>query len=216
MVMLEYLSGIVSEMETQLWNFEEMPEKPSADDLEAQNAHLRKMLGDVNKWRRRSWWLLEELKENLEVLKYTGPHGASQEILEDFTVIKTRLEDCRQRIDSLLPTVMGTFSLLEARYASLSTRFSSWVAALATVFVPLSIASGIFTLSGDYQPGSSKFWVYWVVAIPLMVVVFMFIVGTTYYRSILNAMERTKHRKTRLRGKQRRKAEYETDHGISP
>jgi Mg2+ and Co2+ transporter CorA len=200
MLVLEYLSGVVSEMETRLWSFEEMPQRPSADDLRAQSSHLRKILADVNRWRRRTWWLLDDMKENLEVLKHTGFQDISKEILEDFEIIKTRVEDCRQRIESLLPTVVGSFSLLEAQYASLSTRLSSWVAVLATVFVPLSISSGIFTLSGDYQPGYSKFWVYWAVASPMMVVVFLFVLGTMYYRSFRNMRERRKNRKGRLHG----------------
>ncbi len=211
MLLLEYLSGVVSELETRLWSFEEMPQHPSADDLRAQSSHLRKILADVNRWRRRSWWLLEEMKENLEVLKHTGSQGISEDILEDFTIIKTRVEDCRQCIESLLPTVIGSFSLLEAQYASLSTRVSSWVAVLATVFVPLSVSSGIFKLSGDYQPGNSKFWVYWVVAIPMMVVVSMFVLATMYYQSILNTMERRKNRKRHPYGRHHKKVEHELE-----
>ncbi len=108
------------------------------------------------------------------------------------------MEDCRRRIESLLPTVIGLFSLLEAQYASLNTRVSSWVAVLATVFVPLSISSGIFTLSGNYQPGQSKFWLYWVVAVPLMVVLSIFILAAMCFRSILNNIEQRKKRKIRL------------------
>ncbi len=77
MLVLEYLSGVVSEMETRLWSFEEMPKYPSADDLLAQSSHLRKILADVNRWRRRTWWPLEDIKENLEVLEHTGPQQIS-------------------------------------------------------------------------------------------------------------------------------------------
>jgi hypothetical protein len=94
MLLLEYLLAVVSQLETRLWSFEEMPQHPSADDLRAQSSHLRKILADVNRWRRRTWWLLEEMKENLEVLKHTRSQGVSEEILEDFTIIKTRVEDC--------------------------------------------------------------------------------------------------------------------------
>ena len=197
MLGLEYLSGIVSGMETRLWKFEEMPQNPSTDDLRSQSAILRKILADVNKWRRRTWWLLDDLKENIEVLKHTGPdpEGISGDILNDFQVIKARLEDCRQRIESLLPTVIGTFSLLEAQYSSINARFSTWIAGLAAIFVPLSISSGIFALSGDFQPGKPKFWAYWAVAIPLMVVVFMIILAMLCYRRFVNKVERRKNRK---------------------
>jgi heme exporter protein D len=147
------------------------------------------------------------MKEIIEMPRHTGPPGISKETIADFNIIKVRLEDCRHCIESLLPTVIGAFVLLEAQFAGLNTRLSSWLAVLATVFVPLRIPSGIFTLSGNYQPGNSKFWVYWTVAMPLLAVVFLIVLATMYYRTVLNSIGKRKVRVGRLRAKKRLKVE---------
>ena len=43
---------------------------------------------------------------------------------------------------------------------------------LGMLFIPLAFTSGIFSMSGNYAPGGSSFWVYWVVAVPLVLLVF--------------------------------------------
>lgn len=43
---------------------------------------------------------------------------------------------------------------------------------IGLVFIPLAYTSALFSMSDEYRPGRESFWVYWVTAVPIMVLVF--------------------------------------------
>jgi hypothetical protein len=43
---------------------------------------------------------------------------------------------------------------------------------VALIFVPLSFTSGLFSMGDDYLPGRDQFWVFFAVAIPLIILIF--------------------------------------------
>ena len=186
-VVLEYLNGVISELETELWQFEEMPSRPSPTQIRDVINHLRAILANVNRWRRRIWWFLEDIKWNLEALsnlagtqKSKHPEdtaGINKEIdaLSDFEFIHDKVDTCRERIESLLPVVFSIFSLLEAQQSTRETKYSSWLTIVATIFLPLSLTAGIFSMAGNYAPNGSQFWIYWVVSIGLILLITAFI-----------------------------------------
>jgi len=55
MVTLEYFSGIISALESQLWTFEEVGTDLPLESIKGQLEHLRGQLAEVNQWRRRVW-----------------------------------------------------------------------------------------------------------------------------------------------------------------
>jgi hypothetical protein len=179
MVVLEYISSIISELETRLWLFEELPKLPSSNELKEELYRQQKTLANVNRWRRRTWWLTEDLQKNLDTLmgRKTGYDQSSPDAgifigtMEDFDSILKRLILCRERIESFLPTVLGTFSLLEAQKSTVEARYGLWIAILATFFIPLTFVSGLFSMSDDYLPNGPSFWIYWVVSVSLIIFV---------------------------------------------
>lgn len=50
--------------------------------------------------------------------------------------------------------------------AQRSTNF----ARVGSAFVPLVYVASLFSMAGSFQPGGGQFWEYWVVAIPITVV----------------------------------------------
>ena len=48
---------------------------------------------------------------------------------------------------------------------------------LAMIFIPLTVASGIFSMSGKFAPGGPSFWVYWVVGVSLVLLVLVVAFG---------------------------------------
>jgi Mg2+ and Co2+ transporter CorA len=194
MIVLEYLSGIVSELEANLWHFEEMAPWPSASDLKVEISRLRRILADVNRWRRRSWRLLDDMNWNLDALRTSARKTTSSastegededgDIWSDFESIHQRLDDCRKRIESLLPVVIGIFSLLEAQRSTFETKYATWLGILAMLFVPLTFTSGLFSMSDGYVPGEKHFWIYWAVALPLIAFVFLVMFAVKYSRAL--------------------------------
>jgi hypothetical protein len=84
---------------------------------------------------------------------------------EDFIQIYRQLQGLKQRIQTVISSVSGLLSIVEAkRMKELSN--------LGMLFIPLAFTSGIFSMSGNYAPGGSSFWIYWVIAIPLVLLVF--------------------------------------------
>jgi hypothetical protein len=69
-------------------------------------------------------------------------------------------------METLLSSITGLLSIIEARRIK---ELSNW----RMLFLPLAVASGIFSISGTYALGGSSFWMYWVVALPLVFMVFM-------------------------------------------
>ena len=50
------------------------------------------------------------------------------------------------------------------------------LALLGTVYLPLSLTAGILSMGGSFTPGQGQFWIFFVVAGPLMVLS----LGATY------------------------------------
>ncbi|KAL8380899.1 hypothetical protein RB595_005270 [Gaeumannomyces hyphopodioides] len=59
-------------------------------------------------------------------------------------------------------------SLLEAERAGREARRVKALTILGVVFLPLSLSTSIFSMADQYLPGSSSFWVYFAVSIPLI------------------------------------------------
>jgi len=152
LVLLQYLSGTVYRLETRLWNFEDMNELPSAEVINVEVSNLRFLLSRVTRWRRRIWWYVNHMKSNLEAI--SQPVGSSEDVIhEDFCSILGSLEWCRDRIDSLMPIVLGATNLLEAQQATQEAKSVSRLTIVALIFAPLSFTTGLFSMSGSFLPG---------------------------------------------------------------
>ncbi|KAF2245866.1 hypothetical protein BU26DRAFT_57681 [Trematosphaeria pertusa] len=199
---LEYLVPVVSNLEKGLLKFEQMDAHPHAESINNEVSALRVLLSDVNSWRRRVYFYLEQMKWNIEVLGL--PHGGVMERIigmdeeeceekvphpcrdprkrqerdanmlaaTDFHAILISLRLTQQRIQSLLPVVMGAFSLLEAQHSVLKADLTIRLTSVALVFVPLSFTASVLSMSEDFIPGKRLFWVYFVVSAPMIIALF--------------------------------------------
>lgn len=52
-------------------------------------------------------------------------------------------------------------------------RLSSRLTLLGLFFVPLAYGASLFSMAGDFQPGAPRFWIYFVVSVPLMALTFI-------------------------------------------
>ncbi|KAL5411397.1 hypothetical protein PMIN06_001556 [Paraphaeosphaeria minitans] len=220
---LEYLVGVVSHLEKGLLRFEQMDAHPRAETIVDEVGALRTLLSDVNAWRRRVYFYLEQMRWNMEGLRvpsagamvgrvigedatvsceddddddddeardgsgsgsgsdtrtqrnqrsYTSPTTALALAHADLTPLLNSLRLTQQRIQSLLPVVMGAFSLLEAQHSVLKADLTIRLSSMALVFVPLSFTASLLSMSDDFLPGRRRFWVFWVVSVPLIVGLF--------------------------------------------
>ena len=163
-----------------------MTGQPSAQAIGQEVDTLRVLLADVNAWRRRLWYYIQQTKYNLETigepLLDRRDSQLSQVLLavdkkftDDFKSIYERLLLCRDRIQSLMPVVMGAFSLLEAQHSGLQNKSAIRLSVIALIFLPLSLAATVLGMSDRYLPGQPHFWVYFSISIPLIFVLFLWL-----------------------------------------
>jgi hypothetical protein len=196
-VHLEFITGVISNLETRLWGFESIQDNRTAEEIKRELSKLGNLMASVNQHRRRIWWYIDHMRYNLEVLGQPPgdksnnnkgppktPAGNEDPVLEDMSSLYDRLQYSKDRIESLMPVVMGAFSLLETQQSALEAKYVSRLTSLATVFVPLSFLTGIFGMSGSYLPGEKHFWIFWVVSLPLVAIAFTVVYAIKYIRPI--------------------------------
>ncbi|KAH8724831.1 hypothetical protein GQ44DRAFT_739954 [Phaeosphaeriaceae sp. PMI808] len=61
-------------------------------------------------------------------------------------------------------------SIQEAHHSNGSAQSLSRITVLTMLFIPLSTIASIFSMGGDFLPGETKAWIFWIVAIPVLVV----------------------------------------------
>jgi hypothetical protein len=187
---LDYLVSVVSDLEKGLLKFEQMDANPGAETINAEIRTLRSLLSDVNSWRRRLYFYLEQMKWNIEAVSAFGTVYERRKLgmgeagpvegqawlwracHEDFSLVYAHLALTNKRIQSLLPVVMGAFSLLEAQNSVLKADLTIRLSGVALVFVPLSFTASLLSMSDDFMPGKRLFWVYFVISGPLILALF--------------------------------------------
>ena len=98
---------------------------------------------------------------------------------KDFYIIQRKLLSMSKRCNDLLASFTGLAGILgnrrvlkEANRSLHEAKSVKTLTFLGMLFLPLSLASGLLSMSGDYSPGGSQFWIYFAIAIPLILCVF--------------------------------------------
>ena len=82
--------------------------------------------------------------------------------------------DLAHVVDGLTNTLATGYlhyiTIQEARITNGNARSLSKITVLTMLFIPLSTVTSIFSMSGDFLPGNARAWVFWVVSIPVLMV----------------------------------------------
>jgi hypothetical protein len=88
--------------------------------------------------------------------------------------LKTFTED----IERLIATYNSNLQILDSKSAQDTTKALSWLTTLAQfvilIFTPLEYTYGILSIGGDLVLGGWKFWIFPVIAIPLICLIVMY------------------------------------------
>ena len=123
---------------------------------------------------------VEAILDSFEIPLSENEASSSWESCEkDFHVIYRKLRGMKARSDDLISSFTGLAGILGNRQALKEANRSLHEAKsvkiltlLGMLFLPLSFASGILSMNGDFLPGASLFWIYFAIAVPLIVFVF--------------------------------------------
>jgi hypothetical protein len=145
-------------------------------------------------WKNRTFSGFVRAKSHLELCDVHIEHnmkalhiGGSKSIASDweveqwewFQLTVTRL---KKKVDILCESYTQAVSSNEARSVDFLT-------SLATIFVPISLVAGILSMGGDFAAGQDKFWVFWVVAVPL-ILLGVVLIFTGFLRLLRNGPKR--------------------------
>ena len=137
---------------------------------------------DLQAWTRQCSKYCESLEETMDSFEIPmeGEVSKSWETGgRDFHIIQRKLLSMNNRSNDLLASFTGLAGILGNRKALKEANRSLHEAKsvkiltfLGMLFLPLSLASSLLGMSGDYLPGASHFWIYFVIAVPLILCVF--------------------------------------------
>jgi hypothetical protein len=134
------------------------------------------------------------------------PEERNHECDSDWVFLFRGLQGFRTDTEHLINTRMQTIKALDSKRkvedskeAEKENRGLNRLQVIGAVFGPISFASGMLSMGGDYAPGRSQFYVFWILWIPLAIVIsaiFWFSSWKeqtrTWHRSHLQRLE-TKH-----------------------
>jgi hypothetical protein len=141
-------------------------------DLDKFNMDLRELQG----WRLRTLNSQQKVGSVMRKLKsydFGESDAVKDPLLEDYEVISSNIQAAGARLENMLPVVTSLVQIIDARQSFAETANISRLTILALVFVPLTFVSSLFSMNADNLPGSSHFWVYFVVAIPVTGLVYL-------------------------------------------
>lgn len=165
-VMLEFVWAKLSEFERALGRFEVRGTGGQQEPLH----QLAEILTDVSLFRRRLLWYLDEVESSLRSEGIDINKESDDEGKELLSVLK-RLQGFKEKVESLTSVVTGMLSVRQADMSQRETKLVSRLTFVALVFIPLSFTASIFSMGGDFLPGSSHFWVYFAAAVPMTFII---------------------------------------------
>lgn len=94
-------------------------------------------------------------------------------LLDDFEYLSRTLSDYSIRLENMLPVVTSLVQISDSRRSLAESVNISRLTSLAFIFVPLTFTTGLFSMNTINGPGGKYFWVYFAVAIPVTLLVFI-------------------------------------------
>jgi len=101
-------------------------------------------------------------------------------LLDDFEYLSRTLSDYSIRLENMLPVVTSLVQISDSRRSLAESVNISRLTSLAFIFVPLTFTTGLFSMNTINGPGGKYFWVYFAVAIPVTLLVFIIARPPTY------------------------------------
>lgn len=108
-----------------------------------------------------------DITHNMQALGIGTGYTVLEECdIEGWTMLREEMAYLREKLDDLIEAYIQTSTLQESQFANEQARNIGRLTKMATVLLPLTVCTGIFSMSGDFLVGESKFWVFWAWAVP--------------------------------------------------
>jgi hypothetical protein len=155
-------------------------EHPEEDD----HMRMENNLASLQKMKRRFNTFNSDINATIATFKshlYLGAEAEFVSAMElDFREIAARLSTFQQRVEGTLPVVTALVQIHDGRRSYQETTNLTRLTYLALTFVPLSFCSSLFSMSEGIAPGGPRFWIYFAVAIPLLLLTFAIVFSHSF------------------------------------
>ncbi|KAF2106668.1 hypothetical protein BDV96DRAFT_507425 [Lophiotrema nucula] len=149
----------------------------TSSDLSADLTKLNSNLRGLQAWRRRVLSTQGKLQQVNRFIKRQhklhGQHDDWEALLEDYEHIGAEVEEHGHRLEAMIPVVTSAVQLVESRRSLIETANVTRLTVLALIFIPLTYIASIFSMSDQFGPSGSEFWVYFTVAVPVTLIVIL-------------------------------------------
>ncbi|KAF2691303.1 hypothetical protein K458DRAFT_455660 [Lentithecium fluviatile CBS 122367] len=143
------------------------------DEIDKLNADMRAL----QRWRRRSMASEEKITAVIRMLEARGTglpfSGDLASLIEDYQHILATVQKFGRHLETMLPVVTSLVQIVDSRRSIEETANISRLTVMALIFVPMAYVSSVFSMSERLGPGGPLFWLYFVVAIPITIVVIL-------------------------------------------
>jgi Mg2+ and Co2+ transporter CorA len=138
----------------------------------------------LESWSRRVLSTTSHIDTVIRLLRHNKDQATNYQewiaLLEDFEYIRTSIGEHAVALEKVASLVYSNIQLAETRRAFKEAKNISRLTIMAMFFVPLSYVSSLFSMNGTFEPGGSKFWVYFAVALPVLLCVFILGRGSSW------------------------------------
>ncbi|KAB8273760.1 hypothetical protein BDV30DRAFT_238285 [Aspergillus minisclerotigenes] len=110
-----------------------------------------------------------ELYRNMDALGiHAGAHINEAWEAQAWRSLQNAVQKLKAKLDNISQAYMQAVSVRESITSNKQAQQVGYLTSLATVFVPISFVAAIFSMGGDFAAGANYFWVYWVIAVPVL------------------------------------------------
>jgi hypothetical protein len=179
--------------------------------IAAMSYHIKRLnveLRSLQAWRRRALASQHKIAsvKNFIILRTPQAAGSTYNpaledatgLQEDYTYLAGTLDDLSGRLKNMLPVVTSLVQISDSRRSLVESANVNRLTSLAIVFAPLSFTTGLFSMDTINGPGGAHFWVFFAVAIPITIVVFLFAKPPTWILRLISTRDRVSPRGSQL------------------
>lgn len=87
--------------------------------------------------------------------------------------IYNKMGEYKDLYDTTATSYIQVLQLREAQIANRQAHSVGTITVLGVLFVPISIVSGIMSMGGPYIPGGERFWIFFAVTLPILMLIFL-------------------------------------------
>jgi hypothetical protein len=108
---------------------------------------------------------------DMKILSIDGTRTFLEEIdVEAWKALRDGVAGLTGKLNDLIEVYIQASTLQESQMANEQARNIGRLTTVATILLPITVCTGIFSMSGDFLAGESKFWVFWAWAVPCVLV----------------------------------------------